>query len=117
MVVVAAIERPLHPAGGFHQAAGDFDIARFGDAQNFSAHSDWIADVFEGVRANREVELLVLEGPRRFANIALEKRFLAKALVGPHVGQECARPVAGGVGHDVDDIVRAVQRRVPPPDV
>jgi len=95
---------------------GHLDVARARDALQLRADEDRVAQVLEGVRADGEVELPVVERPRLArAEVALHPCVLAEAL---GVGVAVVAPQAArGVGLEVEDPVRARERLGPAADV
>src|SRR6476620_5175760 len=85
----------------------NFDVAGARHPLQLLADPDRIADVLERVRADREVELIVLERPRLArADVALDPRVGAEALAA-RVALLVAVEAARVVGQQVDDPVRA----------
>ena len=54
----------LHPAAGFPNPGWDFNVTGFADANHLRAHPQRIAYVFQRVRADHKIELLIREWVR-----------------------------------------------------
>ncbi len=105
VVVRPAGPGAVDPVALLLEPRGDLDVSRPRDARQLGADPDGVADVLERVRADRERELVVGEGPGlAVADVAGDPGLGSEALA---AAIPLAVEPAGLVGHQVDHPVGA----------
>lgn len=94
-------------AGALGGACGCGDVSGFGDALDLGGDGEGVVEVFEGAHAEREVELLVVEGPGEVVEVAGGPCVGGEALVFAGAAGECDGADHVVVRSAVDDVCGA----------